>query len=467
MQQKERLKDRTRYVINQYSLWLIEEKKMHRIGIIGTGYVGLVTGACLSDFGLEVTCFDIDETKIDMLNAGKIPIYESQLDMVVERNTKTGRLKFVKKIEEMVHATDVIFVAVGTPSTESGSADLTYVEQAVRSVARHMNADKVIVSKSTVPVGTARKIKEWLNSEISKRQVNFEADVIANPEFLREGSAVYDFMHPDRVIIGYDSENALSVMKSVYRVLYLNETPFIETNLETAEMIKYASNAFLALKITYINQIANLCEAVGANVLDVAKGMGKDGRISPKFLHPGPGFGGSCFPKDTRALIHIGVNAGEHVTLMEEASKINEAQKLRMVEKIEKGMGSVNNKLFAVLGLSFKPNTDDMREAPSLTIIKELAGKGASFRVFDPASIESAKGYLAEAAGNIEYCGSEYETMKGADALLILTEWNQFRNLDLSKIKGLMNGDYFFDLRNIYRRKNVEESGFKYFGVGV
>ncbi len=440
---------------------------MYKIGIIGTGYVGLVTGSCLADFGLNVSCFDTDTNKINALNEGIIPIYEPQLDMIVQRNKATGRLRFIGDISELVSDSEVIFIAVGTPQASDGSADLSYVQSAARNVAKHIDSDKIIVSKSTVPIGTAKKIESWMLEELAKRDVSYRIDVIANPEFLREGSAVYDFMHPDRVVLGYTNPEALAIMKGVYRVLYLNETPFIETDYETAETIKYASNAFLALKITYINQIANLCEAVGANVLDVAKAMGKDGRIGSKFLHPGPGFGGSCFPKDTNALAQIGRKYGSPVSLIEETIKINEAQKKRMVAKIVRSMGDVNGKTFAVLGLAFKPNTDDMRDAPSVTILNELFDNGASFRVFDPAASGYAADCFSHMSNKILFCNGEYETLENSDALLILTEWNQFRNLDLWKIKTTMRGEHFFDFRNIYRRKDVENTGLRYIGVGT
>lgn len=439
---------------------------MNKISIIGTGYVGLVTGACLSDFGLKVLCMDNDKEKISKLEQGIIPIYEPGLDVIVERNMANRRLAFTTDMKKAVEESDVIFIAVGTPPAEDGSADLRYVEAVARDIAHYMNGYKVIVDKSTVPVGTGQRVKQWVREELAKRGVDYEFDVVSNPEFLREGSAVYDFTHPDRVVIGAETLRAFERMKQVYRVLYLNETPFIETNLETAEMIKYASNAFLAMKITFINEIANLCEKVGADVQDVAKAMGRDGRIGPKFLHPGPGFGGSCFPKDTMALAKIGREYGAPVTLIEQTIKANEAQKMLMVAKIREGLGSLVGKQLAILGLAFKPNTDDMREAPVLVILNELAKQGMRFKVYDPKAMEEAKWRLANLKDQITYCQSEYEAIDGCDALVILTEWNQFRSLDLPRVKKLLKEPYFFDLRNIYKREMMEEAGFYYFGVG-
>lgn len=439
---------------------------MNKISVIGTGYVGLVTGACLSDFGLNVLCMDNNKDKIEKLKQGIIPIYEPGLDVIVERNMANRRLAFTTDMKKAVEESDVIFIAVGTPPAEDGSADLRYVEAVARDIAHYMNGYKVIVDKSTVPVGTGQRVKQWVREELAKRGVDYEFDVVSNPEFLREGSAVYDFTHPDRVVIGAETLRAFERMKQVYRVLYLNETPFIETNLETAEMIKYASNAFLAMKITFINEIANLCEKVGADVQDVAKAMGRDGRIGPKFLHPGPGFGGSCFPKDTMALAKIGREYGAPVTLIEQTVKANEAQKMLMVAKIREGLGSLVGKQLAILGLAFKPNTDDMREAPVLVILNELAKQGMRFKVYDPKAMEEAKWRLANLKDQITYCQSEYEAIDGCDALVILTEWNQFRSLDLPRVKKLLKEPYFFDLRNIYKREMMEEAGFYYFGVG-
>ncbi len=369
---------------------------MATIAVAGTGYVGLVSGTCLADFGNTVICVDNNPSKIETLKKGGIPIYEPGLDDVVIRNVASGRLTFTTDMAAAVRKSDVVFIAVGTPPADDGSADLKYVEAVAREVGRAMNGYKVFVDKSTVPIGTARKVMGWVNEELAKRgdeAKDITFDVVSNPEFLREGSAVQDFMHPDRVVIGAETDKARTLMKDVYRSLYINETPYIETNIETAEMIKYASNAFLAVKITYINEVANLCEKVGANVQDVAKAMGRDGRIGGKFLHPGPGYGGSCFPKDTQAMARIGRDAGEPLSIVEATIEANDRQKDRMVTKIENGLGgdgSLKGKTLAVLGLAFKPNTDDMREAPAITILEGLAAKGAKLRACDPAAVTEA-----------------------------------------------------------------------------
>jgi UDPglucose 6-dehydrogenase len=439
---------------------------MSSIAVIGTGYVGLVSGACLADFGNHVTCVDVDRDKIERLKAGEIPIFEPGLDEVVKVTALAGRLVFTTDLESAVRSNDVVFIAVGTPPAEDGSADLKHVEEAARAIGRAMNGHKVIVNKSTVPVGTGRKVASWLGEELTRRKVAHSFDVVSNPEFLREGSAVQDFTHPDRVVIGADRPEARTAMKEVYRALFLNETPYIETGLETAEMIKYASNAFLAVKITFINEVANLCEKVGANVQEVARAMGRDGRIGSKFLHPGPGYGGSCFPKDTQALARAGRDHGECLTVLEATVHANERQKTRMVAKIEAGLGGVAGKTLAVLGLSFKPNTDDMRDAPSLTICEGLTARGATLRVWDPAALKEAAWRLKPLGDKVVFARDEYDAITGADALVILTEWNQFRNLDLDRVKTLLKSPQFFDLRNIYRRQDVEARGFRYFGVG-
>lgn len=439
---------------------------MHRITIIGTGYVGLVTGACLADFGMKVICVDINADIINKLKEGVIPIYEPGLEQLVERNAYYKRLTFTTDIVEAVQQSDVIFIAVGTPSSEDGSVDLTYVLKAAEEIGNNMNEYKVIVDKSTVPVGTGKKVKETIRQILEKRNLKIDFDIIANPEFLREGTAIYDFTHPDRVVIGGENEKAIAIMKDVYQVLYLNETPFIVTNLEGAEMIKYASNAFLAMKITFINEIANLCERVGANVQDVAKAMGRDGRIGSKFLHPGPGYGGSCFPKDTRALAQIGKEYGSPISLVETTIKANEQQKLLMVTKVQEAMGSLENKTLAILGVTFKQNTDDVRESSALIIIKELEKLGAKFRIYDPQGMEGAKRRLRDIEEKCIYCQNEYEAVTGADGLIIVTEWNQFRNLDLDRIKRVMKDTFFFDFRNIYKRGYIESKGFVYNAVG-
>ena len=439
---------------------------MSSIAVIGTGYVGLVSGACLADFGNHVTCVDIDATKIEKLNKGEIPIFEPGLADVVARTAAADRLKFTTDIPTAIVSNDVLFIAVGTPPAEDGSADLRHVEEAARTIGRTMNSPKVVVDKSTVPVGTGRKVSGWIAEELANRGAAFSFDVVSNPEFLREGSAVQDFTHPDRVVIGSDSAQARAVMKEVYRALFLNETPYIETGLETAEMIKYAANAFLAVKITFINEVANLCEKVGANVQEVARALGKDGRIGAKFLHPGPGYGGSCFPKDTRALARTGQDFGEPLSIIETTIAANERQKARMVRKIEEGMGSVAGRTIAVLGLTFKPNTDDMREAPSILICEGLVQQGARLRVWDPAGMKEAQWRLKGIRANVCFASDEYDALAGSDALVIVTEWNQFRNLDLDRVRALLKSPSFFDLRNIYRRSDIEAKGFRYFGVG-
>jgi UDPglucose 6-dehydrogenase len=439
---------------------------MSTIAVAGTGYVGLVSGACLADFGNTVVCVDNNEKKIAELKAGGIPIYEPGLDDVVSRNAAAGRLKFGTDLAAAVRASEVVFVAVGTPPADDGSADLRYVEQVAREIARAMDGYKVIVDKSTVPVGTARKVRAWIAEELASRGVAHEFDVVSNPEFLREGSAVQDFTHPDRVVIGAESPKARAIMKDVYRALYLNETPYIETNLETAEMIKYASNAFLAVKITFINEIANLCEKAGANVQDVARAMGRDGRIGGKFLHPGPGYGGSCFPKDTQAMARTGRDFGERLSIVETTIEANERQKSRMVRKIEEGLGGLRGKTVAMLGLAFKPNTDDMREAPAIAVCEALAAAGATIRAWDPAAMKEASWRLESIKGSLTFATDEYDALSGAEALVIMTEWNQFRNLDLDRVKQLLKSPNFFDLRNIYKRADLEERGFRYFGVG-
>ncbi|HNY15857.1 MAG TPA: UDP-glucose/GDP-mannose dehydrogenase family protein [Treponemataceae bacterium] len=445
---------------------------MATITVAGTGYVGLVSGACLADFGNTVICVDNNAAKIETLKNGGIPIYEPGLDEVVSRNVQAGRLAFCTDMASSVKKSDVVFIAVGTPPADDGSADLKYVEAVAREVARAMNGYKVIVDKSTVPVGTGRRVMNWIAEELAKRGAEakgFAFDVVSNPEFLREGSAVQDFMHPDRVVIGAESDRAKNLMKDVYRSLYLNETPYIETNIETAEMIKYASNSFLAVKITFINEVANLCEKLGANVQDVAKAMGRDGRIGGKFLHPGPGYGGSCFPKDTQAMARIGRDAGEPLSIIETTIEANERQKRRMVEKIEAGFGgraAVAGKTIAMLGLAFKPNTDDMREAPSLTIIEGLCADGAKIRACDPAAVKEATWRLESCKDSVSYVSDEYDAMRGADAVVLMTEWNQYRNLDLDRVKNLLKAPLFFDLRNVYKREDVEAKGFRYFAVG-
>ena len=431
---------------------------MH-IGVIGTGYVGLVTGACFAEFGLFVTCVDKDEKKIKLLKKGIIPFYEPGLDELVKRNIAQDRLNFTTKIGKAVENSLVIFIAVGTPRRGDGSADMKYVEEVAKEIAINMNDYKVIVTKSTVPVGTGEKIKEIISSNL-KKKIDF--DIVSNPEFLREGSAIEDFMRPNRVVIGADSDHAIAIMKDLYKPLYLIETPFVITNIETAELIKYASNSFLATKISFINELSALCEKVGADIHMVAKGMGLDQRIGQKFLHPGPGFGGSCLPKDTSALLKIAEDNNVTLGIVDAAVKANERQKNLMVQRINDTLGDLKGKNIAVLGISFKPNTDDVRDAPSLFIIEKLISKGAKIKAYDPA----VKHLNTDLMKNIKFCDDPYTTLKSADAIIILTEWNQFRNLDLEKVKSLMRELNFFDMRNIYDPQKIRAMGFKYYSVG-
>lgn len=436
------------------------------ITIIGSGYVGLVTGACLSEFGHRVTCMDVDKQKIENLNNGILPIYEPGLESVVEKNARQKRLFFTTDYKDAIENSTVIFIAVGTPPLEDGSADMQYVVSAAKSIAENMNSYKIVVNKSTVPIGTGRKTKETIKHVLKSRDADFGFDVVSNPEFLREGSAVNDFMHPDRIVIGCESQTAKDIMSEIYRVLYINNHPFCVTDIETAELIKYAANAFLATKITFINEISVLCEAVGANVQQISAAMGLDKRIGKFFLHAGPGYGGSCFPKDTKALVKIAQAYDVKMTVVDSVIKANEAQKLHMVDKIVSKMPDIQGKTIAILGLAFKPETDDMREAPSITIINELLRRNARIKAYDPISMENSKRYgLID--DNIEYCRNEYEAVRNSDAIVILTEWNQFRSLDFDKIKEISDAKYFFDLRNIYDRNMVESKGFVYDGVGM
>ncbi|QWR78763.1 UDP-glucose dehydrogenase family protein [Candidatus Magnetomonas plexicatena] len=432
---------------------------MH-IGMIGVGYVGLVTGACFSEFGVTVTCVDKDADKIKSLDNGEIPFYEPGLKDLVSRNVKQGRLHFSTNIAKAVVNSQAVFIAVGTPPNEDGTADLSHVFTVAKSIAEYINDYKVIVTKSTVPVGTGKRVKELIATVINN---NIDYDVVSNPEFLREGAAIEDFMRPDRIVIGAESDRAVAVMKELYGPLYLIETPFVITNIETAELIKYAANAFLATKISFINEIANLCDKVNANVHDVARAMGLDGRIGKKFLHPGPGFGGSCFPKDTRALISIAEDSGVNLDVVSATVKANYKQRDIMLHRIIDTMdGYVKNKTLAFLGLAFKPNTDDLREAPAIYLIKELLKRGAKIRAYDPAGMENAKKLLPDITFGVDV----YDTIKGADATVLTTEWNQFRNLDLKNVKAMMTGPYFFDLRNVYEPKKLTEHGFVHFSVG-
>ena len=509
-----------------------------RIAIIGTGYVGLVTGTCLADFGLSVTCVDHDEKKINLLNSGGVPIYEPNLEDLIQKNVSADRLTFTTDLEKAVKESKVIFIAVGTPSNDDGSANLKQIETVAQQIAFSLNEYKVIVNKSTVPVGTAHRIKEIINKYQSKSVIPAKAgihpsviarsipssviarseatkqshpssviptsssvipakagihpsspsplrgeytqnflplrggrikvgvkhpfDIVSNPEFLREGSAVYDFTHPDKIVIGTDSDRALKIMQEIYRPLYLIDTPFVITNSETAELIKYACNSFLATKITFINEIANLCEKVGADVHQIARAMGLDGRISPKFLHPGPGYGGSCFPKDARALCHIAESFGYEFKSLKAVVSANKRQRALMVEKIKRLVGGLKEKQIGILGLAFKQNTDDIRESSSIDIIKMLLKGGAKVKCFDPLAMDNAKKILPD----ITYCENEYDAALGSDALVIATEWNQFRNLDLLRIKKVLKSPILLDLRNLYDPTTLKALGFVYEGVG-
>ena len=431
-----------------------------KIAMVGSGYVGLVSGACFADFGHEVVCIDKDQSKIDRLHAGIMPIYEPGLEALVESNVKSGRLSFTTSLAEGIKGADAIFIAVGTPSRRGdGHADLTFVYAVAQEVGENLVNDAVVVTKSTVPVGTGDEVERIIAETGTKHRVS----VVSNPEFLREGSAINDFMRPDRVVIGADTERARAVMKQLYRVLYLIETPIVFTSLETSEMIKYAANTFLATKITFINEVADLCERVGADVHDVARGIGLDGRIGRKFLHPGPGYGGSCFPKDTLALVRTARDYGTPLKIVEAVVAINDERKRRMAEKIIGHCGgSVAGLTIAVLGLTFKPNTDDMRDSPSLEIVPALQRAGATIRAFDPEGMAEAR-HLFE---DVVFCPGAYETMEGADALAILTEWNEFRALDLERVKSLLNTPRIIDLRNIYNPADMAALGIEYSCVG-
>jgi UDPglucose 6-dehydrogenase len=429
------------------------------IAVVGTGYVGLVTAACFAEFGVSVVGIDKDAQKIDALQKGRMPFFEPGLEELVARNMREGRLSFSTDIKSAVEKSLVILIAVGTPSTDDGAPDLSFVNEVALSVARHMDGYKVVVTKSTVPMGTGAMIRKLIE-ENQARKVPFS--VVSNPEFLRQGAAIEDFMRPNRIVIGAEDPQAIAILKDLYDPLYLIETPFVVTNVVSAEMIKYASNAFLATKISFINEIANLCEAVQADVHEVARGMGLDNRIGRKFLHPGPGFGGSCFPKDTRGILTMARQAGEPASIISAVIEVNERQIARMVEKIGRAVDGVKGRKLAFLGLSFKPNTSDTRESPALRIIGELLGQGAAVRAFDPAAMDEARRRL----GEIEYAEDSYDAARGCDALVIATEWNQFRNLEWSRIKAALKSPVIVDLRNIYDPLHMKELGFRYHSVG-
>jgi UDPglucose 6-dehydrogenase len=433
------------------------------ICVIGTGYVGLVTGACFAEFGVNVICADNDESKIDRLERGEIPIYEPGLEALVKRNVSQNRLAFTTNTPEAIRGSLVVFIAVGTPPRTDGGTDLRYVEAVAREIGRVMNGYKVIVTKSTVPVGTSARVRELIQQELDAAGSNVQFSVASNPEFLREGAAINDFMRPDRVVVGTDDEMSAAILRDLYRPLYLNETPFVSTNVATAELTKYAANAFLATKVSFINEVANLCEKVGGDVNAVARGIGLDGRIGKKFLHAGPGFGGSCFPKDTRSAAFFAREIGEEFQIVEAVIRVNERQRERMVEKVRKAVGGeLSGKTVAVLGLAFKPETDDMRDAPALDIIAGLQKGGASVRAFDPVAMTAAARLLRD----VVFCSDAYEACDGADAVVIVTEWNQFRMLELERLRERLARPVMVDLRNVYEPAPVKKAGFEYHSVG-
>jgi len=429
------------------------------ICVVGVGYVGLVTAACFSEFGVDVTCVDCDIAKIGQLQTGLVPIFEPGLEELVRKNLREGRLRFTASLKEGVEHALVVFLAVGTPPQDDGSADLRFIDTVAREVAETMDGYKVIVTKSTVPVGTGERVAEIIRAH---QTIPVAFDVVSNPEFLREGSAIEDFMRPNRVVIGASSEQAIAIMKDLYRPLYLIETPFLITDVETAELVKYASNAFLATKISFINEIALLCDHVGVDVNVVARGMGLDSRIGSKFLHAGAGFGGSCFPKDSLALIQMGAVHGIRLELLESVIRVNRGQRARILDKTERLVGSLRGKTIGILGLAFKPNTDDLREAPAMELIETLLAKGATVRAFDPAAMDQA----AKVHPTVEMCKDAYAVAEGSDALVLMTEWNQFRNLDLDRIRRALRLPVFVDGRNVYDPERMVALGFIYEGIG-
>jgi UDPglucose 6-dehydrogenase len=433
------------------------------ICVIGTGYVGLVTGACFAEFGVSVICADKDAAKIESLRAGKIPIYEPGLDAVVARNVEQGRLSFTTETAEAVRSSLVVFIAVQTPTLPDGGTDLRAVEGVAREIGRALNGYKVVVTKSTVPVGATQRVKELIREELDAAGRDESFSVASNPEFLREGAAIGDFMRPDRVVIGAEDDAARAILKDLYRPLFLNETPFVLTNIATSELTKYAANAFLATKISFINEFANLCETVGGDVQALARGIGLDGRIGKKFLHAGPGFGGSCFPKDTRAAAYFARALGDSLEIVEATVRVNERQRERMVDKIERAVGgSLAAKTICLLGLSFKPETDDMRDAPSIDIARGLAARGAVLRAFDPVAMRAAESHLP----GVTLCKDAYQACEGADAAVIVTEWNQFRMLDLERVRLALRSPVMIDLRNVYEPETLRKAGFEYSSVG-
>jgi len=429
------------------------------IAVIGTGYVGLVSGACFADFGINVTCADIDEGKIARLEEGQIPFYEPGLFEKVQANVAAGRLEFTTDVASAIKNSLVVFIAVGTPANRDGTPNLDAIEAVAREIGRNLSDYKVVVTKSTVPPRTGERVRALIEEEAGDE---VEFDIVSNPEFLREGSAIEDFMRPDRIVVGAESDRAVEVMKELYGPLYINETPFIITSVPTAEMIKYTSNAFLATKISFINEVANICERVGADVHEVSRAMGLDGRISPKFLHPGPGFGGSCFPKDVSALVSAAEKVGYDFKIGRAVLEVNSRQRELMVEKIKNAVGGVEGKVIGFFGLAFKPNTDDMRDSPTIEIITGLQAAGARIRAYDPAAMDNARSIFE----GVEYCADAYEVAEGTDVLVVATEWNQFRNLDLERVRESMREPVVVDLRNIYDPQRMRELGFRYECVG-
>lgn len=435
-----------------------------RVAMIGTGYVGLVSGVCFADFGHDVVCVDKDPAKIDVLNNGGVPIYEPGLTELMAKNVQAEHLVFTTETKNAVKNADAVFIAVGTPSRRGdGHADLSYVYAAAKEIAGYLDGYTVIITKSTVPVGTGDEVEAIISKARPDLKRGIDFDVVSNPEFLREGAAISDFKRPDRVVVGTNSKKARTVMRSLYRPLFINETPIVFTGRRTSELIKYAGNAFLATKITFINEMADLCEKLGVNVQEVSRGIGLDGRIGKKFLHAGPGYGGSCFPKDTLAVIRTAQEAGAPLKIVEAVIAVNDARKAKMADKVIEAVGGeVKDKNIAVLGLAFKPNTDDMRESPAITIIHTLVAQGANIRAYDPEAMDEAKQQLPD----ITYCANAYDCIEGADALVIITEWDQFRALDFDRVKSLMTAPVLVDLRNIYSPIRMAEQGFTYISVG-
>jgi UDPglucose 6-dehydrogenase len=431
--------------------------------IVGTGYVGLVTGACFAEFGVQVVCADKDADKVAALERGEIPIYEPGLDAIVSRNLRERRLSFTTDTAAAVRQSLVVFIAVQTPTKDDGTTDLAAVQAVAREIGRAMDGYKVVITKSTVPVGTSYKVREWIQEELTKAGRSHRFHVASNPEFLREGAAIGDFMRPDRIVIGADDDEAIAILRDLYRPLYLIETPFVITNIATAELTKYAANAFLATKISFINEMANLCERIGGDVHAIARGIGLDKRIGSKFLHAGPGFGGSCFPKDTRSAASFAAEAGERLEIVEAVIRVNQRQRERMIDKIVRAAGGdVRGKTIGVLGLSFKPETDDVREAPALDLIRALQAGGAAVRAFDPVAMPNAARELAD----VTFCKDAYEPCENADALVLVTEWNQFRMLDLDRVRRLLREPLVVDLRNVYDPVAMRRAGFRYESVG-